>query len=45
MSNLVLVAMTVAAAMAIVGVLYFGYKSRQLGPVGYDNVSTKSDRL
>ncbi|KAK3752357.1 hypothetical protein QZH41_000364 [Actinostola sp. cb2023] len=35
----------VAAAMAIVGVLYFGYKSRQLGPVGYDNVSTKSDRL
>lgn len=43
MSHVALVAMTVAAAMALVGVMYFGFKSRQLAPVGYKHVNTKSD--
>ncbi|EDO37019.1 predicted protein [Nematostella vectensis] len=45
MSTVLLVAMTVASIMALVGVLYMGYKSKHVTPIGYYQVNTRMDKI
>jgi cell division protein FtsL len=43
--SVLLIAMTVASIMALVGIIYINHKSRQIAPIGYDQLRTRSDRL
>ena len=43
--SVLLIALTVASAMALVGVIYVSYKSRRVVPFGYHQLNVKSDRL